>query len=316
MPLNTQFIDSSDGSELSVDLEALAAALPSGGAGGGITVRPYSTNVNLTGGTSVYPLQTITGASTFSVAANPAQAANALYSFVANGNPAHVPTFSSPAFVQLTGSAGWVNVTGTLNIVSITYLNSTAYYSVSQAVANVVAPPVVDPGVETFIAMPRRTTDITLAGTTYSGNATSGGFSSYCQSDIKMAGDGYVRVEAGVVNAGRPIWGLSSSANTLNSYVNWLYAVARNQSRNYIDFYGPTGTLVSSQFVPVDSDLRLIRTGTAVKCQQKTAAASVWTDVYTWSNTFAGNLWFNGSILEPGSAGNGTIVNPRMFGAS
>jgi hypothetical protein len=317
MPLNTEFIDSSDGSELSVDLIALAAALPGGNAGGGITVRPYSTSVNLTGGTSVYPLHTITAASTFSVAAGPTQAASALYSFVANGNPAHVPAFSSPAFVQLTGSAGWVNVSGTLNIVSITYLNSTAYYSVSQAVADVVAPPVIDPGVETFIAMPRRTTDITLAGTTYSGDTTSGIFTSHAQSDIKMVGDGYVRVEPGVVGAGRPIWGLSSTANTINSYTNWLYAVARYEDRgSFACFYN--GVSQASYVVPVTAEMRMIRTAGSVAIQHKIPAASTWTTLHTYTapQNFTGNLWFNASLGVPNVGVNSTLNNPRMFGAS
>lgn len=313
-----RFAQASDGSDIIINTQELSTVL--GGGGGGSTlplVLPFSTSVNLTQMQVVYANHNITGPLTLSVAAGALPGCSALYTFTADGNNANVPTFPTPAFRQLTGSAGWVNTAGTVNVVSITYLDGTAYYSVSQVVADVVAPPALDPNVENFILMTRRSTNVTLSGTTYTANATAGFFATHGQSDMKLAGDGYVRVGAGVVNAGRPIWGLSSAANAANSYVNWLYAFARNVERNYCDYYY-NGTYVNSFFMPVDADARMIRTAGSVSIQTKTAAATVWTNhaTYTVAQNFVGNLYFNASWGEPNAGANCMLENPRMFGAS
>jgi hypothetical protein len=263
------------------------------------------------------PPRVISGPLTFSANTTGAiPGARFVIELTADGVNANVPVFPDNLFTRLNSSGSWVNTAGTVNIVEIQRLSNVNYFTITQTVPAAATPVVIDPAVETFISMPRRTADISLVGSTYTGTATSSIFSSLGQSDIKMVGDGYVRVEAGTVNSGRPIWGLSSSASTLNAYTGWLFTVARNIERNYCDFFASGGAYQNSAFVPVTADLRLIRTGTQVKVQQKIPAASTWTDVFTFTQTFSGNLWFNMSLNDAQNSMNATLVNPRMFGAS
>ena len=231
----------------------------------------------------------------------------------ASGNASHIPTFASQ-FSQLSGSAGWSNTSGAVNLISFFHLSGSAYYSISQPIPVTPVVPPVDPVVETFIDFVRKSPDITLSGTTYTAAANSSIWTTLAQSDLKIAGNGYVRVSAGAPLSGRPIWGLSTSVG-VNTYVNWKYSIARNVERNYLDYFHQ-GTYINSFFLPVDADLRLIRTGDQVSIQSKTGAAATWTNHHTFTQPFTGNLWFSASFNAPNNGVVSNLVNPRMFGAS
>jgi hypothetical protein len=231
----------------------------------------------------------------------------------ASGNASHIPTFASQ-FSQLSGSAGWSNTSGAVNLISFFHLSGSAYYSISQPIPVVPSTPPVNPSAETFIDLVRRSPGITLAGVTYTAAAESSIWTTLAQSDLKMAGNGYVRVAAGTPTTPRQVWGLSTALG-VNNYVGWKYAVVRNTNRNYVDAYHQ-GSLVNSFFLPVDADMRMIRTGDQVAIQSKTESASTWTNHYSFAQTFTGNLWFSASFDTATSGGNASLVNPRMFGAS
>lgn len=237
--------------------------------------------------------------------------ASAVIELIADG--VNTPSFTG--LKQLSGSAGWSNIAGSINIVSFFYLNGKPYYSISQQVPDPTPPVVINPLTETFVNVVRRSPNINLQGTSYTGTSTASLWSDHGQSDMKLAGDGYLRVAPGLVNSGRPMWGLSSAANTLSQYTYWLYCIARNVERNYVDVFS-SGTYATSFFLPTDADIRLIRSGGVVKAQSKTGSATAWTDQYTFSSPFTGNLYMNFSINEANAGVAGSLSNPRMLGAT
>jgi hypothetical protein len=302
-------------------LASLKGASPSASSGGIVnasaviqTASTFTTAIDLSRLMTIYS-SNVTAQLTFSLASGSINGGSAVYDLVANGNPAHVPIFPSNVCTLLAGSGPWVNSSGTRNLITFTHINGSTYYSINQSTAPIQGA-TIDPLVETFLNIVRRTSDITLSGTTYTGTSASSIWTSHGQSDQRLTGVGYVRVSPGAANTGRPMWGLSSN-NVANQYTNWKYAVARNDARTYVDYY-LNGTLVNSAFLPVDADIRLIRdSGGVVKAQHKTDAATSWTDIYTFTEAFSGNLWFNFSLNAPHTSGAvATLINPRMLGAS
>jgi hypothetical protein len=313
MPANTQYAFGSDGSEISLDLIKLGQAL--GNVSSNYTAEQFSTVSNLSRLKTVYTVHAITGPLVFTVAPGGTVGGEAVYTFIANGNAAHVPNFPDTSFKQFTSSAGWVNVAGTTNIVSVVMLNSQAYYSISQVVVPVVPPAPIDPSAEVFISIPRRTTDITLTGTTYAvTDAAASPFNAIGVSDIKLAGDGYVLVEPGTVNTGPYIYGLKTS-DVLSNFLQYLFTVVAKADRTTVDIY--TGaTLLQTVTVNSTAQQRLRRVGTAVVFETKLPSAATWVLGYTFSNTFAGNLWFGFGLYGATASVNGSLINPRMFGGS
>lgn len=296
---------SSGGGITQAQLDAVAAAC-------GPSQRPFSAALVFAGSPVVYAPQPIAEATTFSIAPSPQQGASAILQLLSNGTT--IPAFPAPQFRELTGSAGWQSSAGAINLVHLIYLDTTAYYSISQVLPTPFVPPAVDPTIESFVLFSRRTPDVTLAGNIYSGIATSAWSTTYAKSNVRLIGDGYF-VTAPPLGATELMLGLSESGAQPDQYFNWKYNLVR---------YGPAGgcifrhdNTVQGDFPTVaDAEIRFARTGNVVKIQTKTPAQAAWVDRHTYTQTSASNLWLNFSVGAANAGVTGTCVNPRSLGAT
>jgi len=286
MPLNTEFIDSSDGSELSVDLAALGAALgasPGGGAGSQALTFTNPLSVRFDRLYTSYTNHTVTAPVSFTV--NPAGAvpgAASTVRLVADG--INVPTFTG--IKQLDGLT-YDNRVGAVNYLQFNSLGApgSLEYFVSYLQERDQVLPSTLAGTPLLFAT--RTANVTETAGAYSSGANPAWAQSML-STLSLAPntDGWFAMDSKVTSPGITASLGFNVANLNQSYQNHLYWGFINNSTVS---YG-TNAAITNTLTPGARYVRLKRTAGVVTFETSANGTS-WTVAYTWPTPNTARLY-------------------------
>jgi hypothetical protein len=289
MPLNTEFIDSSDGSELSVDLVSLGAALGAS-PGGGYQALPFVNplSVRFDRLYTSYGTHTVVAPVTFTIDSTGAiPGATTTVRLIADG--VNTPTFTGFTALE---SLRYNNTAGAVNIVQFTTLGAVGsleyYVSFTQPITDLSQP----------LLFGTRTAAIAASANTYTASGTFAAWSEFMLSTRSLPANtaGAVMMEMSA-EVHTPVLGFNTS-NVNQGYTNYEYlAWFGGGSLNVGTNGGNLVLAVASK--GANKWMRLQRSSTGVVTCALSLDKVTWTTVYTWAGTSTSQMWANANYQLP-----------------